>query len=135
MMNLIALFDVALLLGGMVFFAAVMAPLVFTRLPAQQAGIFIREVFPVYYLYVFVGSAVAAVALSPRWDAVWMAAVGLVTLWLRQWLMPRINTASDAARKGDTDAKRWFDQFHRFSVVVNFIQILVVGLILARFAA
>ena len=112
-----------------------MAPLVFTRLPAQQAGVFIREVFPFYYLYVFIGSAIAAVALSPRWDAVWMAAVALVTLWLWHWLMPRINTASDAARKGDIVAKRWFDQFHRFSVFVNFIQILVVGLVLARFVA
>lgn len=134
MINLIALFDIALLLGGMVFFAAVMAPLVFTRLPAQQAGIFIREVFPVYYLYVLVGSAIAALALYPRWDAIWMAAVALATLWLRQWLMPRINTASDEARKGDEIAKRFFDQSHRFSVVINFIQILVVGLILARFA-
>ena len=135
MMNLIARFAVALLLGGMIFFAAVMAPLVFTRLPAQQAGTFIRAVFPVYYLYLLIGSAIAAMALAPRWEAFGMAAVAVLTVWLRQWLMPRINRASDAARAGDTRAQGRFDLSHRLSVVLNFAQILVVGLVLAQFVA
>jgi hypothetical protein len=45
---LIALFSVALLLGGMVFFAALIAPLVFRVLPADQGGRFIRTLFPRY---------------------------------------------------------------------------------------
>ena len=46
----IAVFALALQLGGMIFFATVMAPLVFTKLPASEAGEFIRAVFPVYYI-------------------------------------------------------------------------------------
>jgi hypothetical protein len=40
----------ALAFGGMTFFSAVMAPLVFTKLPFDTAGAFIRQVFPWYYL-------------------------------------------------------------------------------------
>ena len=63
--TLAALFATALMLGGMVYFALGLAPLVFTRLPPEQAGRFIRQVFPVYYLYVLGTAAAAAVALLP----------------------------------------------------------------------
>ena len=131
----IAVFALALLLGGMIFFAAVMAPLVFTRLPASQAGTFIRAVFPVYYLYVLATSVIAALALATRWDGAVMAVVALLTIWLRQGLMPRINTLSDAARSGDSAAKRRFDAAHRMSVVLNVAQIITTGVVLARVAA
>jgi hypothetical protein len=39
-----------------------MAPLVFTKLPADQAGRFIRAVFPFYYLYVLATATVGAIA-------------------------------------------------------------------------
>ena len=135
MAHLIALFASALLLGGMIFFAAVIAPLVFTRLPAQHAGTFIRAVFPVYYLYVLITSALAALALAPRWEAGAMALVAGLTLWLRQSLMPAINRFSDAAQAGDQAAKRRFNLAHRFSVAVNFAQMLAAGGVLARLAA
>lgn len=134
--TLIALFLVALLLGGMIFFAAVMAPLVFTRLPADQAGTFIRQVFPVYYVYVAALSAAASIALAAghRLDAALMALCAASTVWLRQGLMPMINQRSDAMRAGDASAKKGFDAMHRLSVVINFAQILVAGIVLARFA-
>ncbi len=47
-LSAVALLAAALLLGGMGFFAAVLAPLVFTRLPAEVAGRFVRSVFPAY---------------------------------------------------------------------------------------
>ncbi len=132
--NTLAIFALALQFGGMIFFAVVMAPLVFTRLPANQAGTFIREVFPVYYLYVLATSAVAAVALVTRWDGVVMAGVAVLTVWLRQGLMPRINALSDAARSGDDKVKRRFDMAHRLSVVLNVAQIVAAGVVLARVA-
>jgi hypothetical protein len=89
----------------------------------------------VYYLYVLAAAALAAVALAPRWDGVAMAAVALLSVWLRQWLMPRINIASDAARAGDVRAKTRFDRSHRLSVIVNLLQIVAVGVVLARFVA
>lgn len=70
-MLIAALVSLALLVGGMAFFAVVVAPLVFTRLPADQAGAFIRQVFPAYYLWVAGCAAVAALtlALVRPWEA------------------------------------------------------------------
>lgn len=134
--NGVALIALALLLGGMAFFAAVVAPLVFTKLPAEHSGRFIRQVFPVYYLWVGATAAVAALALAPvrAWDALAMAGVAAVTVWLRQGLMPRINRMSDAARGGDGAAARGFGRGHRASVVVNLGQIVVAGAVLLRLA-
>jgi len=133
----IALFATALLFGGMVFFAACIAPLVFARLPPEHAGRFIRQVFPVYYLYVLGSAAAASVALLPLRlpDAAVLAAVALITLWLRQVLMPRLNALSDAAQRGDTAAKRAFGVGHRVSVGVNLLQMLAAAAVLAGFAA
>jgi hypothetical protein len=130
----IAVFALALQLGGMIFFAAVMAPLVFTKLPASEAGEFIRAVFPVYYIYVLVTSVLSALALATKWDGAVRAVVASLTIWLRQGLMPRINILSDAARSGDLAAKRRFDAAHRMSVALNVAQIIATGGVLARVA-
>jgi hypothetical protein len=124
----------SLLLGGMVFFSVVVAPLVFMRLPAEHAGRFIRALFPFYYLYVLVSAALGACAMAlvdPTAAAV-LAAVALITLWLRQGLMVRINRLSDALRAGEAAARRGFDRAHRLSVLVNMAQLLAAGWCLAR---
>ena len=53
----------AILLGAMLFFAAVVAPLVFTGLDAATAGRFIRRMFPWYYLAIFVLASLATLLL------------------------------------------------------------------------
>lgn len=135
LLRVIALFAAALCLGGMVFFAACVAPQVFSRLPADHAGRFIRGLFPVYYLYVLGLSAAAAVALVPlSLLAAGMAgAVALSALWLRQVLMKTINRLSDAARAGDAAAGRAFDRMHRLSVIANILQMALLAVVLAGF--
>ncbi len=130
----IALFATALLLGGMVFFAVAIAPLVFTRLPPEWSGRFIRQVFPVYYLWLLGTAAVAALARIPGRpaDALAMAAVAALTLWLRQALMPRINRLSDAAQAGEATAKPRFNRAHRLSVLLNLLQMVVAAVVLLR---
>ena len=132
---LIALFAVALNLGGMVFFAALVAPLVFRVLPAEHGGRFIRALFPRYYIWVGGTAAAAAVALFPvsYLAAGLMTAVAAMTVWLRQSLMPRINALSDRAKAGDTAAQAPFDRAHRLSVVANVLQMAVAIAVLAGF--
>ena len=132
---LIALFAIALLLGGMVFFATLIAPLVFRVLDAEAGGRFIRTLFPRYYLWVMACSAAAAVALFPlsKPDAGIMAATAGLAWWLRQSLMPRINLLSDRAKAGDTQAKAGFDRAHRLSVAANLLQMLAAAAVLAGF--
>ncbi|MBU8537071.1 DUF4149 domain-containing protein [Falsiroseomonas tokyonensis] len=131
----IALFCTALLFGGMAFFAALIAPIVFRVLPGDMAGRFIRSVFPPYYLWVLATSAAACVALFPlsKIDAGIMAAIAGLTVFLRQMLMPRINALSDRVKAGDTTAQRGFDTGHRLSVAANLLQLVAAGVVLAGF--
>jgi hypothetical protein len=48
--RILGLVLVALVLGRMMFFACIMIPLVFTKLPLEISGPFIRKAFPVYSL-------------------------------------------------------------------------------------
>lgn len=132
---IISLFSVTLLLGGMVFFAALVAPLVFRVLPAEPAGQFVRALFPRYYLWVLGTSAAACVALFPlsKPDAGIMAVVAGLAWWLRQVLMPRINALSDRAKAGDAAAHKDFDRAHKLSVAANLLQMMAAAVVLAGF--
>jgi hypothetical protein len=130
--HLIAGVSLALTFGGMTFFFAVMAPLVFSKLPFDTAGRFIREVFPWYYLTMGATTLVAlaaSLAGSGR-DAPWVSALIAAVLagfvLARQVLMPSINRARDAEFAGDTTAAQRFQRLHRASVVVNLVQWLAV---------
>lgn len=116
----------ALILGGMAFFAFVYAPLVFRKLPADVAGGFIRQVFPVYYKVLAALSVLAAVLLWRRWEGVVLACVAALFLFSLLWLMPRINAARDAGGTGVASAGRSFARLHRTSVLINGAQLLAV---------
>ena len=132
---LMALFATTLLFGGMAFFAALVAPIVFRALPADLAGRFLRALFPRYYVWVLATAGAAAVALFPlsKVDAGLMAAIAGLAFWLRQVLMPRINALSDAAKAGDAEAGRAFDRAHRLSVVANLVQMVAAAVVLVGF--
>jgi uncharacterized membrane protein YhiD involved in acid resistance len=116
----VGLFATALLFGGMVFFALIVAPNVFRALGPQHAAAFLRRLFPVYYVF---GAGMAAAAV---------VASGFV--FSRQGLMPRINAYRDAELAGDASAKQPFARLHRLSVVVNLAQMVLVALVLVGFA-
>jgi hypothetical protein len=139
--HILGLAALACLVGGMVFFGIIMAPLVFTRLDAATAGRFIRATFPRYYLYVLISAALgaAAFAATDPWAGLVLAVIAVTTLWLRQGLMPHINRLRDAELAGDAAAARAFARAHRLSVLVNQVQLLAalgvvarVGLLLSR---
>ncbi|TQF81116.1 DUF4149 domain-containing protein [Elioraea sp. Yellowstone] len=132
----VGLFATALLLGGMAFFAFVVAPAVFRALGAEAAGAFLRRLFPVYYVWCAGMAATAAVALVPlAWEAAGvMAIVAAGFVFARQALMPRINAYRDAARAGDASAQARFVGLHRLSVAINLAQMLLAALVLVGFA-
>ena len=134
--SVVGVLAAACLLGGMVFFGAVMAPLVFTKLDAASSGPFIRATFPRYYRYVLVAAALGAAGLAvpDPVSAVVLALVGAVTVWLFWGLMPRINALRDAELAGDVDAAPRFARLHRASVSVNMVQLLAVLFVVARIA-
>ena len=126
---------VLMLLGAMLFLPSVVAPVVFTSLPEAQAGAFLRSMFPRYYAFMIALSLIAALFfLVVSDESAYQAAivclfVGVSTLWVRQWLLPRINKARDAQLAGDTEAGRRFDRDHKLSVAINMVQlVLLVGI-------
>lgn len=131
----LGLFAVAALFGGMAFFAAVVAPLIFRVLPGDFAARFVRALFPVYYIWVMATAAAGAVALFPlsKFDSGLLAAIAALTFWLRQVLMPRINALRDAGLAGDAEAGRAFDRAHKLSVAANVLQLVAAGVVLAGF--
>ena len=124
----------ACLLGGMVFFAAILAPLVFTKLDGATAARFIRATFPRYYLYVAISAALGAVGLiwADQLSGAVLLLVAGVTVWLRQGLMRTLNRLRDAGLAGDAASNARFDRLHRVSVGVNMVQMAVVLLVVAR---
>lgn len=129
-----ALFCLAFLIGGMVFFPAVVAPRVFKSLSPETAGLFLRDLFPAYYAYMIVASMLASLPLWPSHpgEAAACLFVALSTLWVRQVLMPRINRYRDAEKAGDTAAAGQFKRAHRFSVFINLGQLLMLLVVFGR---
>lgn len=112
--------------GGMTFFSAVMAPLIFVKLPGETAGRFIREVFPWYYMTMGGVTALSALLLAlggpARLNAAMLACLVTLGFWFaRQDLMPRINHARDHKQP---DRFKWL---HRLSVWVNGAQWLLLA--------
>ena len=124
---------VLMLLGAMLFFPSVVPRVVFTSLPAAQAGAFLRSMFPRYYCFMIVLSLIAALlflmanAESSYQACIVCLMVGGSTLWVRQWLLPRINVARDAQLAGDAEAGRSFDRDHKLSVGINLLQLILLA--------
>ena len=125
-MEVAALYVIAGTLGAMLFFAIGVAPIVFQALPAEQAGLFLRKLFPRYYLSLIIGSTAGGalwLAIQPLAAGVCLL-IALSTLWIRQWLVPRINALRDRELSGDVSAGEEFARLHRLSVVINMVQLL-----------
>ena len=134
-METLALYVVAATLGAMLFFAVGVAPTVFQALPIEQAGLFLRKLFPRYYLALILGSGVAGglwISSAPLAASIcWL--VALSTLWVRQRLVPRINALRDAELAGDAAAGARFATLHRVSVIINMVQLLALVVLLLTY--
>jgi hypothetical protein len=134
MAKLAAILATAATFGGMLFFAAVVAPLVFSKLPSPTAGAFIRQLFPVYYLVMAATTALAALfaaAVAPA-NTLVLGAVSIGFLYSRLVLLPRIDQARARALGDDDRASARFRRLHRASTVLNALQLIAVTAVLIR---
>ena len=130
--DITGIFLLALIIGGMFFFAAIMTPLVFTKLPPEISGPFIRQTFPVYSQAMAGMTLAAALSLWSYSESVYLISVVILFLWAWLWLMPRINRYRDEQLKGNEKAEKTFNILHRLSVVVNLAQMGMIGFVLYR---
>jgi len=131
-MNTAGMFSLATVLGGMVFFAFIATPMVFSQLPAETSGPFIRKLFPVYSQVMGGLSLLAAALLWNHLEAIFLGVV--FALFLFGWLvlMPQINHFRDAQLAGQKEAKPIFNRLHKFSVAINSMQLMTVSVVFIR---
>jgi len=118
----------ALLLGSMLFFAAMVAPSVRKLLDAENAGKYLSDLFPRFYLWGIALSAAGVIAaFYARTPAAILAVIVLGGyLYSRQWLVPRLMRARETWLAGDSPQhKAQFDKLHKQSVLINCIQIML----------
>ena len=111
----------AAILSFMIFFPLVVATSVFKVLNEKQSSKFLRIFFPKYYLYGFVLSVIG-LSLSIYYENKLSILIFLLILagfvFSRQVLMPMINKSKDL----ENEIK--FNKLHKFSVFINFLQII-----------
>ena len=122
MIEQLSIYLIAMILGIMLFFSFVIAPVVFTTLDEDNARKFIRRIFPFYYN---VNLAISFVVLL---TFLFLSKVGvdfylilLITILFatsNYLLMPLINKYRDEKQ----DKK--FKYSHFISVVINFVQMI-----------
>jgi hypothetical protein len=127
---------VGVLFGSMLFLSFTVAPAVFRSLSTENAGVFLRRLFPGYYLWGLVIALLAAAIAMGINTAVSVALllVALLFVFERQTLMPMINHARNEELQGTPNAGGRFKFLHFSSVLVSGVQLLllllVVGLLI-----
>jgi len=119
---------VSLVLGVMLFFSFVLAPMIFKVLPPDNAGIFVRAIFPYYYLvnllilciissfYIYYETFVL--------DFYLILFCTLLFFFNLIFLMPKINKYKDQQNE------KGFKISHFISVIINFMQFIALGVVL-----
>ena len=128
MIEQISIYLTSMILGIMLFFSFVIAPVVFTTLDEENARKFIRRIFPFYYnvnLGISLIVLVIFLLLSKFGaDFYLILAITLLFATSNYLLMPLINKYRDEKQ----DKK--FKYSHFMSVVINFIQMIFLVILL-----
>tara|TARA_A100001037_G_scaffold155554_1_gene140222 strand:+ start:156 stop:542 length:387 start_codon:yes stop_codon:yes gene_type:complete len=115
----------AINLGMMIFFSFVLAPMIFKILDAENAGKFVRKIFPYYYFVnlIFLSIAVILFIIISSLGLSFYITLSLaISFVFAQFiLMPIINKFKD------NNEEKKFKYAHGTSVLINFIQ--MIGLI------
>ena len=113
---------VAICLGMMIFFSFILAPMIFKILDPENAGKFVRKIFPYYYFVnlVFLLIVVILFLLNSKINFEFYIIISLVIsfIFAQFILIPFINKIRD------NNEENKFKYAHGFSVAINFLQIL-----------
>ena len=130
--NLIILIT-GMILGFMIFFPIVVAPSVFKNFNEKQSSLFLRSFFPKYYLFGIITSLIGIFISALEKDFIIIFSLSIIFLgfvFSRQYLTPLINKAKDEIVKSNNLSKVKFERLHRFSVIINILQIFICIIIL-----
>ena len=122
MIEQLSIYLIAMILGIMLFFSFVIAPVVFTSLDEDNARKFIRRIFPFYYnVNLAISFIVLLLFLFLSKFGLDFYLILLITILFatsNYLLMPLIN------RYRDEKQDKKFKYSHFISVVINFVQMI-----------
>ena len=122
MIEQISIYLTSMILGIMLFFSFVIAPVVFTTLDDENARKFIRRIFPFYYNVNLVISFIVLVTFFflSKFGIEFILIITITILFAisNYYLMPLINKYRDEKQN------KKFKYSHFISVVINFIQMI-----------
>ena len=122
MFEQVSIYLIAMILGIMLFFSFVIAPVVFTTLDEENARKFIRRIFPFYYNVnlgiSFIVLIIFFILSNFGINFYLILAVVLLFAASNYLLMPLIN------KYRDNKQDKKFKYSHFISVVINFIQMI-----------
>ena len=111
-----------IVLGMMIFFSFVLAPMIFKVLDAENAGKFVRKIFPYYYFVNLIFLSIAIILFiiisSIGVNFYITLALAMSFIFAQFFLMPVINKLKD------NNQEKKFKYAHGTSVAINFIQII-----------
>ena len=128
MFEQVSIYLIAMILGIMLFFSFVIAPVVFTTLDEENARKFIRRIFPYYYNVnlgiSFIVLIIFFILSNFGINFYLILAVVLLFAISNYLLMPLIN------KYRDNKQDKKFKYSHFISVVINFIQMICLVILL-----
>ena len=128
MIEHLGLYLTSVILGTMVFFSLVVAPVTFTTLNEENARKFIRKIFPYYYLFNLTISILTIlffiVIKTFSIEFYLISLIAILFVISNFVLMPLIN------KFRDTNQDKKFRYSHFISVVINFVQMILLVLML-----
>jgi len=126
--NQVSIYLISIILGIMLFFSFIVAPVTFTTLDEENARKFIRKIFPYYYIVNLVISfSVLILFIYIKMFSLNFYLMLVITLLFALsnfLLMPLIN------KFRDNNQKKKFEFSHLVSVVINFAQMIILVIIL-----
>ena len=130
-------FLLAVLIGSMIFFMAVVSPSVFATLSTNASSKFLRTIFPRMFLFGFIISVLSLILSyisGSILNSVFLIVVAISFIINRNYLTPKINDFRDKELEGDKKASSSFKNMHLLSVllfVLNFI--ILIGIVINNY--
>ena len=130
-------FLIAVLIGSMIFFMAVVSPSVFATLSTNASSKFLRTIFPRMFLFGFIIAILSLVLCyisGNILNSILLIIVAMSFIINRNYLTPKINDFRDKELEGDKKASSSFKYMHLLSVllfVLNFI--ILIGIVINNY--
>ena len=130
-------FLLAVLIGSMTFFMAVVSPSIFATLSTNASSKLLRRIFPRMFLFGFIIAILSLVLCyisGNILNSILLIIVAMSFIINRNYLTPKINDFRDKELEGDKKASSSFKYMHLLSVllfVLNFV--ILIGIVINNY--